>query len=197
MTLRKRINKKGGCDYASVNDNYNLLEDAIKQIKGGRCNQYSDVNSSYMLTDIKKGGNRRCKKGGNFDLLSSGTALLKQTTDLLGNTASLSPQATQPQVSLAPQASVPTASVPKASATQVSQTSAPQASVPTTSIKGGNRRGGCGCTQKKGGAVELAPFAAAVALLAARYMTDMNDNITSTTSRKTSTTSRKISRTKK
>jgi len=32
------------------------------------------------------------------------------------------------------------------------------------------KQGGCGCSTRKGGAVELAPFAAAVALMAARVM---------------------------
>lgn len=32
------------------------------------------------------------------------------------------------------------------------------------------KQGGCGCSSRKGGAVELAPFAAAVALMAARVM---------------------------
>ena len=39
-------------------------------------------------------------------------------------------------------------------------------------------KGGCGsCSKKRGGAVELAPFAAALAFLATRFATDKNFNL--------------------
>ena len=146
--------KKGGCSsYANVNDNYTLLEDALKQIKGGNrkggCSSYANVNDNYMISEVQKTGGRKNKKGGSFDLLSTGNSLLKY----LNNDATLPPPAPQ-----APQA-------PPAQPAQP----APQAQ---PVVKGGNRRGGCGCsssgTMMKGGTVELAPFAAAVALMAAR-----------------------------
>jgi hypothetical protein len=158
--IKGGTNKRGGCKYASVSDNYNLLEDAIKQIKGGNrkggCVSYADVNSSYMITDAKKGGNRT-RKGG--DLLSMGQNLFNQINSSVQST---------PQQALAPQALAPQAVAPQAVA--------PQAVAPVKT--GGNRRGGCGCSNsprmRKGGAIELAPFAAAVALMAARYMTDID-----------------------
>ena len=187
MTLRKRINKKGGCEYASVSDNYNLLENALNQIKTkGGCTSYADVNSSYMITDTKKGGNRKYKKGGNFDLLSTSRDLFNRSNALFGNNAQPPAAASAPPPPAPPAPPAPQASAPQASAPQ-----APQAQ------KGGNikykqggkldllyktnallsNNGGCGCStnMKKGGAIELAPFAAAVALMAARYMADIDE----------------------
>jgi len=182
--IKGGTNKRGGCKYASVSDNYNLLEDAIKQIKGGNrkggCVSYADVNSSYMITDAKKGGNRT-RKGG--DLLSMGKNLFNQIN------SSIQPTSSTPQQALAPQAVAP-------------QAVAPQAVAPVKT--GGNRRGGCGCSKtqrmRKGGAIELAPFAAAVALMAARYMTDIDvlDTIDSRkSSRKSPVKSQSKSRVKK
>ena len=194
MTLRKSINKKGGCEYASVSDNYTLLENALNQIKTkGGCTSYADVNSSYMITDTKKGGNRKYKKGGNIDLLSTGKDLFTKSNALFGNNNfQATPQATV-------QATAPVTVQATPQATAIAQ-------------KGGNRKykkggnldllsagkdllyntnailannllyeskknGGCNCSSKmrKGGAIELAPFAAAVALLAARYMADIDE----------------------
>jgi hypothetical protein len=131
MTLRRKQTKKGGCEYANISDNYNLLTDAIKQVKTtGGCRSYADVNSSYMLTETK-GGKRKTKKGG--DLLSVSNTLLKSTTDLINQ-----------------------------------------------------QKGGCGCS-KRGGAAELAPFAAAVALMGARFFIELNkENKTSSSSRRKS-----------
>ena len=173
MALRKRLNKKGGCEYANVSDNYNLLEDAIKQIKGGNknnrkggCTSFADVNSSYMITETKTGGNRS-RKGG--DLWSTGK-------DIFNKFPIIAQQS--PSQPVAPVAS-PVAPVAPVVATEAE-------------TKGGNRRGGCRCSasqsMRKGGAIELAPFAAAVALMAARYMTDM-DIIEPMGSRKSSTKS--------
>ena len=190
--------------------------------------QYTDVNSSYMLTDTKKGGNRRCKKGGNFDLLSSTSAVFQQGKDLLNiGTTDTSVVSNEP---------VKTSQAVKAEAVGATPVVKTEAVGATLAVKGGNRRckkggnfdllsgstllkqttallennkggdknGGCACSSvskmRKGGAIELAPFAAAVALLAARYMTDMNDidNKPKRTSRTTSRTiSRTTSRTKK
>ena len=156
MALRKRLNKKGGCEYASVSDNYNLLTDTIKQIKGGNkkggskyaslsdnynlledaikqikggnknnrkggCTSYADVNSSYMISETKTGGNRH-RKGG--DLWSTGT-------DIINKLTISAPQATSIPVATAPVATAPVAQ--------------PQAVV----TKGGNRRGGCGCSNSQ------------------------------------------------
>ena len=135
-----------------------------------------------MITDTKKGGNRKYKKGGNFDLLSTIRDLYNRSNALFGNNAQ-------------PPAAAP-ASAPPPPAPPAPQASAPQASAPQAQ-KGGNRKykqggnldllyktnallsnnGGCGCStnMKKGGAIELAPFAAAVALMAARYMADIDE----------------------
>lgn len=193
MSLLKKINNKkyGGVDFASVNDNYTLLEDALKQIKHGGCSSYADVDSSYMLSDTKniKGGGRM-KKGG-YDILSMGQNLLSQTKTILNNYDNTTPvkQSTLDNVSLPPSQQVQQAvstttqpvQQPASTATtqpsqQVSTATQPvQASVSSAEVKGG-RNGGCNCGRmmKRGGALELAPFAAAVALLAARYMNDFN-----------------------
>jgi hypothetical protein len=179
MALRKRLNKKGGCEYANVSDNYNLLEDTIKQIKGGNrkggreyasvnnnynlledaikqikggnrkggCSSFADVNSSYMISETKTGGcgcSNTQRMRKGGDLISMGQNLFNQ----LQNT-------TNQQPSIVPQEKVDVASVV------------------TDEKKGGYRRS---TSQRihKGGAIELAPFAAAVALMAARYMTDID-----------------------
>ena len=171
MTLRKRINKKGGCEYASVSDNYNLLEDALNQIKTkGGCTSYADVNSSYMITDTKKGGNRKYKKGGNFDLLSTSRDLFNRSNALFGNNAQPppAPPASAPPPPPAPQAQ-------KGGNRKYKQGGKLDLLYKTNALLSNN--GGCGCStnMKKGGAIELAPFAAAVALMAARYMADIDE----------------------
>ena len=165
MSLRK--NKKGGRDFANVSDNYNLLQDALKQIKGG-CSSYADANASYMLTDTKKGGSRRYKKGGN--LISSGSSLMNLAKQMSGNNTDIIPVVNNNVVATPATTTTPA----------VATTTAPAVATATAPVvtKGGKRNGGCGCSatnRKNGGAVELAPFAAAVALMAARYMTDIND----------------------
>jgi hypothetical protein len=183
MTLRKSINKKGGSEYASVSDNYNLLENALNQIKTkGGCSSYADVNSSYMITDIKKGGNKKYKKGGNFDLLSTGKDLLSRSNSLFGNNF----QSQEPAKAQAPEQESVTAQAPTSQKGGTRKykkggnidllSTGKDLLTQTTNLL--NNTGGCGCStksMKKGGAIELAPFAAAVALLAARYMTDIDE----------------------
>lgn len=53
------------------------------------------------------------------------------------------------------------------------------------------KQGGCGCSSRKGGAVELAPFAAAVALMAARVMVPQLEKSSSSKTKTTSSTRRK------
>ncbi len=203
MTLRRRTNK-GGCDYANVSDNYNLLENAInKQSLKGGCSSFADVNSSYMLTD-KKGGNYRSllketenilKKGGNRHK-RGGNNLLSQGISLYNSFNGFSSE----QPSPVPTPSAPTPSAPAPTPTSAAKPQTPaKLQAPLASVTGGkkggkctsysdvnasymisqpnNSKGGsCGCAPKRnGGAIELAPFAAAVALMAARYMTDVND----------------------
>jgi len=167
MSLRKNT-KRGGnrCSYANITDNYNLLEDAIKQVKMGGC-EYADINTSYMLNEPKvTGGRRNYKKGG--DLFTMGQNLLQQTTNILN-------QQQQQQ----------------SSQLQASTVSQPQPLKVDDTVK----QGGCGCGRKnlrKGGAVELAPFAAAVALLAARYMVDEGLMTDENSSRRTNSRRKKI-----
>ena len=60
------------------------------------------------------------------------------------------------------------------------------------------KNGGCDDCVKKGGSIELAPFAAALAFLATRFATDANFKLPkSTTNKKTTTTSKKTTTTSK
>jgi len=164
MTLRRKSTKKGGCEYANVSDNYNLLNDAIKQVKTGGCRSYADVNSSYMLTETKTGGGRR--KGGS-DLLSMSNSLLKTTNDLIS----------------------------KQGGRKNKKGGSDLLSMSNSLLKSTNdlisKQGGCACSGSKGGAVELAPFAAAVALMGARYFSEFNNETKPSSSRRKSSSKRK------
>jgi len=222
MTTRKRIIKKGGSDYANVTDKFTILDNAIKHVKGG-CSSYSDVNSSYMLSETKgggknnkkggcssysdvnasymlsetKGGGRNNKKGGcssyadvNASYMLSetkggrrykkgGSDLLTQTQGIINNFNDIlynQPPAQQapPPQPLAPPAPAPAKPVPAPAKPPQQQASAKPAPAPPAPAPQASK-GGCPCNSgKSGGAIELAPFAAAVALMAARYMSDSN-----------------------
>jgi len=144
--------KKGGC-YANVNDNYMLTDQ--KTTGGKKGGSYANVNDSYMLTQKKTGG----KKGGN--LFSMGKTLFNSV--LTENNGQAIPPPVQSVVDTPP---------PPVSAQ-------PQTAVATTPAvtKGGRgrRNAGCGCQGTKKGGFDLAPFAAAVTLLATRLMTEKKD----------------------
>ena len=213
MAIKKTLNKKGGCrEYANISDDYNLLLDALKQKVGGSrsrqnkggCSSYADVDSSYMISEAKKvGGSRsRQKKGGDMwnitrDMLNTGSTIFSSQPTQAAAPKAVAPQAAAPKA-VAPQAVAPQAVAPKAVAPQAvaPKAVAPQAAVAHNPVaKGGNRRGGCGCSttqrNRKGGAIQLAPFAAAVALLTARYVAN-NDILFDEDSRKKSSKSKTI-----
>jgi hypothetical protein len=108
-----------------------------------------------MLSETK-GGGRKNKKGGS-DLLTQTQGIINNFNDILYNQSPAPAPAPSAQASAKPpqqQASVP-----------------PQQQAPALQAS----KGGCPCNSgKSGGAIELAPFAAAVALMAARYMSDSN-----------------------
>lgn len=199
MSLTKKTTKRGGCSYATVNNNYNLLQDAIKQPvktggcdyadvkssynlldiptsikggrKGGKCVSYTDINSSYMLNEQpqtqNKGGRKNIKKGGYPEFINLGRDLLNQTNAILNNPAlNISNDST----------STPTTT--QATTQTTTQATTQATTQPITPTTEATKSGGCGCSNarrnnfNRGGAVELAPFAAAIALMAARYMSD-------------------------
>jgi len=177
MTLRKN---KGGCsEYAELtNQTYTLLDKALKGGKRGGCHSYGDANaSSYMLSQEKKGG----KRGGfTYGDANASSYMLankkggKRGGDLVSNLQNLYGTITSssaPAPSATPSAPAPSATTPSATTAP-----APSATTPATPAS----KGGCGCHSsirnvRKGGAIELAPFAAAVALMAARYMSDVKN----------------------
>jgi len=210
MSVRKRIIKKGGRDYANVTDKFTILDNAIKHVKGG-CSSYADVNSSYMLSETKGGGRKNNKKGGcssysdvnasymlsetkgggrnnkkggcasyadvNASYMLSetkggrkykkgGSDLLTQTQGIINNFNDILYNQSPAQQASPPQPPAPAPATAPAPAKPVPP--APPATAPAS-------KGGCPCNSgKSGGAIELAPFAAAVALMAARYMADSN-----------------------
>jgi hypothetical protein len=133
----------------------------IKSRKAG-CTTYADVNSEYMLfpsatTQTPKTGG---KKGGNSfakDLMSL-TDMLKQSKGGNKKGGSFAEDAVSFLKNMSSTAST-------MASTQQSVT--PSVPVATT-------KAGCGSCPKKGGAIELAPFAAALAFLATRFATDKN-----------------------
>ena len=157
MSLKTK--KRGGSSYADVNASYSLTSSTSKggsKKNRGGCSTPAGVNDSYMLNDLLKtpptstGGSLR-RRGGKClnpaDVNSSYMLDTPKTTT--GGTRRIRKGGND----LASQ-----------TASLISQT---QALLST--------KGGCGCNSvggNKGGSVELAPFAAAVTLLAARYFTD-------------------------
>jgi hypothetical protein len=133
----------------------------LKSKKAG-CTTYADVNSEYMLfpsatTQTPKTGGR---KGGNSfanDLMSL-TDMLKQSKGGNKKGGSFANDAVSFLKNMSSTAST-------MASTQQSVT--PSVPVATT-------KAGCGSCAKKGGAIELAPFAAALAFLATRFATDKN-----------------------
>ena len=86
-------------------------------------------------------------------------------------------QSTATPSSATPSSATPSSATPS-SATPSSATPSSATPTQTEVAKTGGRRGGCGCNtvrKYKGGGIELAPFAAAVALMAARFAVDMNE----------------------
>jgi hypothetical protein len=157
--------KKGGC-YANVNDNYMLTDQ--KTTGGKKGGSYANVNDSYMLTQKKTGGK---KKGGN--LFSMGKTLFNSV--LTENNGQAIPPPVQSVVDTPP----PPVSAPPAPPVPPPVSAQPQTAVATTPAvtKGGRgrRNAGCGCQGTKKGGFDLAPFAAAVTLLATRLMTEKKD----------------------
>ena len=188
--------KRGGCkSYADVNSSYMLTDEKAvvggsmrKNNRRGGCTSYADVNSSYMISDEKTscgGGRARNykKRGGDV------TALLMNLMDRLPGTSTTAAPVAPVQNQLLPEQNVKQPQVEQqqqkqqvqapASASTPAPASTPVAEVKTGGKRCNNRRGGCGCSAStsslKGGYVELAPFAAATALLAARYVADLDD----------------------
>jgi hypothetical protein len=143
--------KKAGCaTYADVNDNYMLYDKAVVPTTGGKKSK-----SKAKKSKAKKAMGVKKTKGGVFmDNMASATSnLLSSMQQNLPTTTTTTPTTT-----------------------------------PSTTTKGGSRRGGMfptnltdtmnnllqnkGGSKAKGGAVELAPFAAALAFLATRFATD-------------------------
>jgi len=157
MSLKTK--KRGGCSsYADVNASYSLAPSATKggslRRRGG-CSTPAGVNDSYMLNDLLKtpptstGGSLRRRGGSCLNPADVNSSYMLDTPKTTGGTRRVRKGGND----LASQ-----------TASLISQT---QALLST--------KGGCGCNSvggKKGGSVELAPFAAAVTLLAARYFTD-------------------------
>jgi hypothetical protein len=158
MSLKTK--KRGGCSsYADVNASYSLDTQISKggslKRRGG-CSTPAGVNDSYMLNDLLKtpptstGGSLR-RRGGNC--LKPADVNSSYMLDTPKTTTGGYRRVRKGGSDLASQ-----------TASLISQT---QALLST--------KGGCGCNSvggNKGGSVELAPFAAAVTLLAARYFTD-------------------------
>ena len=159
MSLKTK--KRGGySSYADVNASYSLTSSTSKggslKRRGG-CSTPAGVNDSYMLNDLLKtppttttGGSLR-RRGGNC--LNPADVNSTYMLDTPKTTTGGNRKIRKGGNDLASQ-----------TASLISQT---QALLST--------KGGCGCSSvggKKGGSAELAPFAAAVTLLAARYFTD-------------------------
>jgi len=168
LEKQKKQRRGGNChNYAGVNDAYMLYQDAAKTVAKGGC--YADTKASFMLLpkqepqQLTKGGylnnneldaltlqtknllRKQAKKGGNlgFGIDTALNAINQASAVITGNNQSAIAQPAIAQPAVA----------------------APAVAQPAVAAKGG-----CGC--KKGGSVELAPFAAAVALLAARVLND-------------------------
>lgn len=140
--------KKAGCaTYADVSDNYMLYDKALVPTTGGKKSKAKKPKTKKKRMGVKK------TKGGVFmDNMASATSNLLSSM----------------------QQNLPTTTTPT--------------TTPSTTTKGGSRRGGMfptnltdtmnnllqnkGGSKAKGGAVELAPFAAALAFLATRFATD-------------------------
>ena len=149
----------------------------MPQRKKAGCTGYANVTDDYMLynaataTPSKATGGVRRRRGGDNTQVPD---FIGKASDMLN---SLIPQAAQlPQVPQVPQ-------VPQA----------------VTQTGGSRRRGGCtsSCSaSRKGGAIELAPFAASLAFLAARMSIDDKINFTKLLRLKSSKSSDKpVSRT--
>ena len=141
--------KSGGCssmNYAGVSDNYMLYDKALVPTTGGKKSKAKKPKTKKKRMGVKK------TKGGVFmDNMASATSNL--LSSMQQNLPTTTPTTT-----------------------------------PSTTTKGGSRRGGMfptnltdtmnnllqnkGGSKAKGGAVELAPFAAALAFLATRFATD-------------------------
>ncbi len=121
----------------------------------GGCSTPADVNASYMLNDLlktpptSKGGSLRRRGGNCLNPADVNSSYMLDT----------------------PKTTTGGRRVKKGGNDLASQT----ASLISQTQSLLSSKGGCGCNSvggKKGGSVELAPFAAAVTLLAARYFTD-------------------------
>ena len=162
MSLKVKTKKKGGCSTpADVNASYMLIDNPPTTTKGGSlkkkrggCSTPADVNDSYMLNDLinktttttttTKGGSLRRRRGGNCSLYAD------------VNKSYMLDSQTPPTTT-------------KGGSFDLANQTASLISKTQEILKS---QGGCGCSVRKGGSVELAPFAAAVTLLAARYFTD-------------------------
>jgi len=220
--------KKAGCtSYANVTDDYMLYNAAVnnpasvkttttggnkrslKNRRGGTNDMQKD--SVYTLKTHRGGTNDMQKDSvytlkthrggyeGTNGLQDSANALLGLSSGIMGAVNQGLNQLTGNQASTIPPSSGSSVNSPQfVSYTVPSVTS--QVQQPQVVSKGG--RGGCGtCGSKKGGAVELAPFAASLAFLAARMSMDdklnfsnllnFNDSVHSSTSRSTRRSTRK------
>lgn len=138
----------------------------LKSKKAG-CTTYADVNSEYMLfpsatTQTPKTGG---KKGGNSfanDLMS--------LTDML-KTPQLAKGGNKKGGTFANDA---VNFLKNMSSTSSTMASAQSSVTPPIATPIATTKAGCGSCSKKGGAIELAPFAAALAFLATRFATDKN-----------------------
>jgi hypothetical protein len=200
--LEDAIKSTGGySSYADVNSSYMLNEKKGGNLLQNTTNLINVLqNKNGGNKHYKKGGNIFSS---SFDLMDTATNLFKAQQSPIATPAPAPPPkataTTAPPKATATTATTPPPAPPKATATTA--TTPPTATTATLVKKGGRRggcstyadinssymisdtnttaKGGCGCrgssNRRNGGAVELAPFAAAVALMAARYMTDVNN----------------------
>lgn len=169
--------KKAGChNYANVNDNYMLYNAAVATSKvGGRKEgrSYRGGNEGTTPNGLEASANAILGlSSGVLNTVNQGISQLTGNEGFYNSPYYQNPGAptaqNQPQGPSVP--TNPSAGTP---------VQAPQNPQPTA-MKGGRPRGGCPtCNSKtKGGAVELAPFAASLAFLAARMSMDDKLNFT-------------------
>jgi hypothetical protein len=161
--------KKAGCgNYAEVSDNYMLFDKAVVPSTGGKAKK-SKAKKAKKTANVKKTAMRKGKKTGGVFMtdMANATSNLLSSMPLSSSTPTVTAQAPPPPVT----------------------------TTPPVATKGGSRRGGmfppnltdtmnnlfptkggknCKSCKSKGGSLELAPFAAALAFLATRFATDKN-----------------------
>ena len=184
--LLNQIIKKGGSKcklFANIDSVYPVTEQ--QNAKGGNIANVLGVSSKkkkrggYNLLDTLAPIQSNKKKGGVLGLES--VMQVGESLGLIGK-----PQDTVQQSTVQQQKQSTTQQQQQSTVQQQQQSTAtpssatPSSATPTQTevAKTGGRRGGCGCNtvrKYKGGGIELAPFAAAVALMAARFAVDMNE----------------------